>query len=727
MKHPRVKSDQSIRVLLVKASDGDAERISTILKDDSQIALSRVRNIQEAIHALERGEFHLIMADYALADGNGFDFLRAMDKKGLEAPVVVMSNHEDEIIASQLIQVGAYDYITEDKVSEKSLSRIIANALEKAHLKSEIKEAQNKVAEMSTGSGLKRLFSRRYKLASTWLGYMLFRSSESLYVRLSRNVFFLILGVATVPCLIQGVIAHHQINKTVERQYEDQLVWRMRSTQKAVDQFLENHMVGLCSLLGSYGIKQFKDQEGLRHILSRLKQEFPNFVDLGLIDSSGLQQGYEGPYKLLRKDYHDEYWFHEVMVRGRYISDVFLGYRQIPHVALAIKSPSSHEGGAWILRATIDVDAFDEIVGAMNCGHEDDTLILNRKGFLQNTSRFHGNALSRLDMPILTSAQDVILTEGMDARNQKAIIAYAPLSQKDWVLAFVQPLFVKQEPVYALRHMLIAVLLMSFAGVFLLALWITRNFVGRLRRAEQEHDALLQGMEHTNKLASIGRLAAGVAHEINNPVAIINEKAGLMKDLTEMSDDFANKERFLDLLRSIHSSVVRCRTVTHRLLGFARQMHVAPEMIDLNDLLREVVSFLERDAFHREIKIDLDLREDLRPVKTDRGQVQQVFLNIINNAMDAVDDGGEIRIKTWGINEGMVGVEIADNGCGIPPDTLKRIFEPFFTTKDRGKGTGLGLSITYGIVAKLGGKISVESEVNKGTSFTIELPRDYEF
>jgi two-component system NtrC family sensor kinase len=244
----------------------------------------------------------------------------------------------------------------------------------------------------------------------------------------------------------------------------------------------------------------------------------------------------------------------------------------------------------------------------------------------------------------------------------------------------------------------------------------------RLREAEEGHDAMLHKIEHSNKLASIGRLASGVAHEINNPMAIINEKAGLMKDLTEMSEDFANKDRFLDLLRSIHAAVIRCRTITHRLLGFARQMHVSPEVVDVNELIREVLGFLEKEAFHRDIRMELELEEDLPTVVSDRGQLQQVFLNVINNAMDAVDKGGEISVGTWIKDEEMVAVRISDTGSGIAPDKLKRICEPFYTTKRMGKGTGLGLSITYGIIDKLGGKVSVESEVNKGTTFVIEIP-----
>jgi two-component system NtrC family sensor kinase len=255
---------------------------------------------------------------------------------------------------------------------------------------------------------------------------------------------------------------------------------------------------------------------------------------------------------------------------------------------------------------------------------------------------------------------------------------------------------------------------------------LTRNFAEQLKKAEIEKDAVLQTAEHTNRLASIGRLAAGVAHEINNPLAIINENAGLMSDLTEMSDDFPYKEKYVELLRSIHSSIKRCRAITHRLLGFARQMDVTPEVIDINALVREVLGFLESEAVKRNININMDLKEDLPTIESDRGQLQQIFLNIINNAMDAVDNEGEINITTWHKNDESVGVKISDNGCGIPQDKLERIFEPFFTTKGRGKGTGLGLSITYGIINKLGGKISVKSQVNKGTEFTIELPRKFE-
>jgi two-component system NtrC family sensor kinase len=552
---------------------------------------------------------------------------------------------------------------------------------------------------------------------------------ECLFTRLGRKLFFLILVVAMVPSLILGMTVYYHCKKIAEQEYQEQLVWQMRHTQKTVDYFLEEHLAALHLLFSSHTIEEFNDQNKLQHIFSNFKQEFPDFVDLGLIDSTGRQKTYNGPYKLLNSNYRDEQWFQDILVRGSYISDVFLGKRQIPHVVLAIESPTSDRGEVWILWATINAEAFDKIVGAMNRGLEDDTLIVNKKNFLQNTSRFHGDILTNHHyLPPYKAVQEIIVTEGKNARNEKALIAYTSLRNKDWTLGFVQPFSERQKRFYPVQRSMAGLLIGCFIVVFQLAGWITRNFVDRLKEAEQEQEALLRGVEHTNKLASIGRLAAGVAHEINNPLAIINEKAGLMKDLTELSDDFDNKEKFEDLLRSINSSVTRCRAITHRLLGFARRMDVTAEVIDINALIQEVLGFLDKEALYRDVHISLDLTEDLPTIESDRGQLQQVFLNFINNAMDATTNDedesyqAEIIICTWQKDEETVAVKICDNGCGIPPDKLKRIFEPFFTTKARGKGTGLGLSITYGIIDKLGGKISVESEVNQGTAFTIELP-----
>ena len=173
---------------------------------------------------------------------------------------------------------------------------------------------------------------------------------------------------------------------------------------------------------------------------------------------------------------------------------------------------------------------------------------------------------------------------------------------------------------------------------------------------------------------------------------------------------------------SILNSVQRCSTITHRLLGFARHIDVNVESLDLGKLIQEVLGFLHKEAEYRDITITTAIPDDFPRIQSDRGQLQQVFLNIVNNAFAAVRDGGRIDIELSTPDEDHVRIAIRDNGSGISTENMKRIFEPFFSTKAKTGGTGLGLSITYGLIQKLGGTISVESRVNEGTCFTIELP-----
>ncbi|MEO5356079.1 MAG: ATP-binding protein [Nitrospirae bacterium YQR-1] len=272
--------------------------------------------------------------------------------------------------------------------------------------------------------------------------------------------------------------------------------------------------------------------------------------------------------------------------------------------------------------------------------------------------------------------------------------------------------------------------LMSFA---LVTYKITGVFVDRIKEADIKRETAMSEIEHSAKLASIGRLAAGVAHEINNPLSIISERAGLIKDIIEMSaengtssgflNEMSRRESFYNLIKGIIDAVNRCRTITHRLLGFARRMDVAFEIIDINETISEVLSFLEREILFRSIGLVRNFSESIPSIVTDKGQVQQVILNIVNNAVDAVDKGGVIELTTmFKDSTGTVLVQISDNGPGVHAEQLKHIFEPFFTTKEKDKGTGLGLSISYGIIKKLGGDILVTSVPGKGTVFTVELP-----
>jgi two-component system NtrC family sensor kinase len=253
----------------------------------------------------------------------------------------------------------------------------------------------------------------------------------------------------------------------------------------------------------------------------------------------------------------------------------------------------------------------------------------------------------------------------------------------------------------------------------------TRAMVARLIEADREKATLDDGLMQSSKMAALGKLAAGIAHEVNNPLAVIKEKVGWLSDLMSEEDvsKSENFQEFEDALRKIDYHVDRARKVTHRLLGFARRMEPSQERVNVNKILEETIDFLRNEAHYRNIEIRSEYAPDLPEITSDQAQLQQVFLNILNNAIDAVAKDGVITVRTThNSQKHKMAICIADNGPGIPNEVLNRVFDPFFTTKEVGKGTGLGLSISYSIVEKLGGRIMVASEVGSGTTFTISLP-----
>lgn len=226
-------------------------------------------------------------------------------------------------------------------------------------------------------------------------------------------------------------------------------------------------------------------------------------------------------------------------------------------------------------------------------------------------------------------------------------------------------------------------------------------------------DRLLQ----SERLTAMGKLAGEIAHEINNPLGGILLYANLIReDISREGAVYENLEKIIKL-------ATRCRIIARGLLTFGRSSSRSYSSVDINHMIREMFSMVEDHRMFRNVKVEMDLNEHLPRVMADKGQMEQVVLNLIINAGEAVEGKGSIYIKT-ATSEHPKGIEfiVRDTGHGISKEIVSRIFEPFFTTKRPGKGTGLGLSITHGIVQRHGGKIQVESEPSLGTTFKVFLP-----
>ncbi len=541
------------------------------------------------------------------------------------------------------------------------------------------------------------------------------------YSRMRRLVVLAIATVALVPLTAITAISYQQYQSSIK---DDSIEHTRRLTannKQALEFFLSERRAALEYLVNEHSFETLCDRDALKRIIINLNDSFEQalFVDLGIINSDGEQVCYYGPHDLTGHSYAEAAWFVEVVRRGKLTSDVFLGHRNSPHYTIATRHKRG-DSDFYVLRATFDAHSLNARMHTSGLGLEDDLFLVNRDGILQTPSRRYKEILAKipLDVPAGTTGLRVALRD--DERGKPVVLGAAVIADSPFVLMFIEA-FEPEADVWSVPTRLFVFWLISSVLVMLVSLWGSRQFVRRLRHEITLRETLMHQIEYQNKLASIGRLASGVAHEINNPLAIINEKAGLLKDLLSIDEAVPKQDKYLKLVDSVIGSVSRCTRITRRLLGFAKHMDVQTESLDLPELIREVIGFLEKEIEYRNIAVSVVSHADNARIESDRGQLQQVFLNLINNAVSAVEDGGRIDIEITTGGEDQFRVSITDDGQGIPQENLERIFEPFFTTK-QGSGTGLGLSITYGIVQKLGGDISVTSEVGQGTCFTVKLP-----
>jgi two-component system NtrC family sensor kinase len=315
--------------------------------------------------------------------------------------------------------------------------------------------------------------------------------------------------------------------------------------------------------------------------------------------------------------------------------------------------------------------------------------------------------------------QGIYMGELADDSDRKDIIYLAALlKNEDWILVYQQE---KADAFSDLERSQIVAGMIILGGALLIVLMnliLFHKAVNRIAEADKAKDKMNRQIIETGKLASVGRLAAGIAHEINNPVAIMVEEAGWIEDLLE-EEEFQkgkNLEEFQRALKQINTQGKRCKDITHKLLSFARKTDSRIQNVQINAMIEEVVAISNKASYTR---ISINSHPDNRIPSIDGSptEIQQVLLNLINNALYVLEkEGGKINI-TSRLEGNYALIIVEDDGPGIPKANLDRIFDPFFTTKPVGKGNGLGLSICFGIIQKMGGEIVVQSAIDAGTRF----------
>ncbi|RJP93762.1 MAG: sensor histidine kinase [Desulfobacteraceae bacterium] len=541
------------------------------------------------------------------------------------------------------------------------------------------------------------------------------------YGRLWRSAVMLTALSAILPLLAITWIDYNVSRKAVESETMERTSRTVSNTRRTIAGFLTERKSALDFIVHDNAMKDLLDLPRLAVILDNLQKSFGGVTDIGVIDASGRQVAYIGPYSLEGKDYSDQKWFRKVIEKGIFVSDVFLGLRNEPHLVIAIKYDLP-DGSFYILRTSIDTDRLNDLLINLELSPHGNAFIINDQGILQTTAANREKLFEKIPIPVPPVSSKTEVFQYTVPGKETLIVGYAYIQDTPFILMIAKN---KNELMKTWHKTRLQIFLFLGGGIIIVlggVIGFATYFVNNIYLADQRRVKTLHQVEYSNKLASIGRLAAGVAHEINNPLAIINEKSGLIKDIFLLKQQYAQDTKLISLVDSIHDSVARCGAITKQLLSFARHMDSSFQPVELEKVIQGVISFLGKEAEYRNIEINVQVSPDIPQFESDRGKLQQILLNLINNSFAALTEGGHLDISAEKLNDERIRITVADTGCGIPAKAIKHIFEPFFSTKVNVGGTGLGLSITYSLIQELGGTIDVTSEVGIGTTFTIILP-----
>jgi len=541
------------------------------------------------------------------------------------------------------------------------------------------------------------------------------RSRETYYAKQKQLFVLVIILVSLLPLFVISWSSSHYYRESWLAKTSAELTGLAQGRKEIIDLFLKNQEHLLAGLVAISDREHLRASDNLAGMFAAMNRSGV-MVDMGVIDRNGDHLAYVGPFaeELAGRNYAGSQWFQEVMSNGRYISDVFSGYRGVPHFVVAVADPER----TWLLRATINSELFNTLLLSADVGEGGDAFLVNRQGELQTPSRF-GLATPGPEVFDLLAPDD-----GQEPVRHIGGALYAStwLKEGDWLLVLKTDVDTSLAGFYRARKRDMAIIAVAALLTLLVATLLVRSMVSKIERADRQRMLLDDRVRQVEKMALVGRMAASVAHEINNPLQIIGDQAGWVEELlAEESAGLKNRDELQQSAARIRGQVKRASVITHRLLGFSRSRGTERTACDVNALVGETVSFLENEARHHNIEIRKNLEQSLPQVVTDGGQLQQVFLNILNNGIDAMGQDGILTITTEQEN-GRILVRFADTGPGLPEGAAEKIFDPFFTTKQRGKGTGLGLSVSFSIMERLGGGLSAANGKSGGAVFTVSLP-----
>jgi len=523
-----------------------------------------------------------------------------------------------------------------------------------------------------------------------------------------------LLAAAFVPLLLLGGVLYFYSAAALEDQAIETLEAKVAAHRTAIDQFLEDRIRELRMISRLETSAALAAPGALEEAFRALQADLPCYTDIGVIDAAGAHLAYVGPYDLIDKNYLDAPWFGEVMRKGDFISDVYLGHRNEPHAIIAVKARDDR--GWWILRATINADYFNALVTDPGQARKTDGYLVNGEGIFQSRPLSAGELMGQSPLSGLQPFEGVRVREAGED-----ILAYVWQTAVPWL----NVVHVKRGSVFgALQRVKTVGILVFILGALLIVptvLLVSNHLILRLETKRRDLRFLDHQLQHASKLASVTRLAQGQLLDLKDQLVNLHSAcqwAGELSRRPSLSAD--DRQEVQAILNQVKEMLRHAAGTVDRCLDLAKPPEVPlPLDVNLNQLLDDLVTLLSRELHLNRIRITRRYQNPLPPVRCEPTALRQVFQNLLLNALTAIGADGDIELST-SVDEGSVKATISDSGPGIPEHLLPKIFDPLFTTNP--VGIGLGLTICRRILEEMGGTISARNETGQGAAFEVVLP-----